>query len=207
MIFLGVLALIFLWRSNFPLMIGSLAMIVLVRQLAQSDPSRLITPRRKGTSRFISRYVVLEIVHKSGAFSGTIVDPQHQSHDITQVNDTDLAQWCGFYTEQDSASMHLAEAYLDRCFPRWRENLKTHTDAGTRTESETGAMSEQEAYDILGLTPEAGETDVRRVHRLLMKKLHPDQGGSTWIASRINQARDIIIKIIVTKHTQHSKHN
>jgi curved DNA-binding protein CbpA len=54
-------------------------------------------------------------------------------------------------------------------------------------------MSRQEAYDILGLRPGAGEAEVREAHHRLMRGAHPDVGGSAWLATRINQARDVLL--------------
>lgn len=56
-----------------------------------------------------------------------------------------------------------------------------------------GSMTRDEAFQVLGLPPTATPDEIRRAHRALMRVNHPDQGGSVWLAARINQARDLLL--------------
>lgn len=58
----------------------------------------------------------------------------------------------------------------------------------------SGVLTEQEAYQILGLQPGAPPEEIIRSHRALMKKIHPDQGGATQVAARVNAARDLLMR-------------
>ena len=57
----------------------------------------------------------------------------------------------------------------------------------------SGAMTRDEAYQVLGLRPGASEADIRAAHHRLMRTAHPDAGGSDWLAARVNQARDVLL--------------
>jgi DnaJ domain len=93
----------------------------------------------------------------------------------------------------DFVGRSILEAYLDRRLAGWREHFKGDANAGRRGGTPSDAMSKQEAYEILGVQPGAGAEDIRRAHRTLMKKIHPDKGGTTQMAARVNRARDVLL--------------
>jgi hypothetical protein len=100
--------------------------------------------------------------------------------------------------QHDQDSRALLMAYLDRAHADWRDNVTAQEryEEQQQTQSPSGRvkMSKQEAYEILGLSADATEEDIIKAHRRLMQKLHPDQGGSTYLATRINLAKDVLLK-------------
>jgi hypothetical protein len=136
----------------------------------------------------------MELDHDSGSMRGRILTGRYAG---TALDALDPPTLIGLLGEIDSDSRDLLAAYLDRRQPGWREHAQGDATAragvgGTATSG--GKMTEQEAYQILGIQPGASAQDVSRAHRSLIKKLHPDQGGSTYLAARINEAKDVLIR-------------
>ena len=89
----------------------------------------------------------------------------------------------------------LIEAYLDWRLPGWRDQgeEKAAKEEAPRGRARASRMSAEEAYAVLGLEKGASEDDIRQAHRRLMMKMHPDQGGSTYLAARINEAKEVLL--------------
>jgi hypothetical protein len=93
----------------------------------------------------------------------------------------------------DAETCALVQAYLDRRHPRWREDLKGDSAFRESRPARAGTMTDQEAYEILGLQPGAGSAEVMAAYRRLMKAVHPDAGGSVFLAAKVNEARDRLV--------------
>jgi DnaJ domain len=143
-------------------------------------------------SRVRSAFVEMELDHDTGAMQGRILAGRHEGVPLEAL---DVPTLLGLLAEIDEESRALLMAYLDRRAPTWREHAQGDTATGPgRSSRSSGKMTEEEAYQILGLQPGASAEDIGRSHRALMKKLHPDQGGSTYLAARVNEAKDILLR-------------
>ncbi|WP_375457969.1 DnaJ domain-containing protein [uncultured Enterovirga sp.] len=144
-------------------------------------------------SRVRSATIEMELDHDSGSISGTVLAGLFAGRLLDDLSDAELTRLLSACLADDADGARLLEAYLDRRMPGWREHAEPDPDPGRKADSKLGAMSKQEAYEVLGLQAGAGADTVRQAHRSLMKKLHPDQGGSTYLASRVNQAKDVLL--------------
>ncbi|MBS9476629.1 DnaJ domain-containing protein [Ancylobacter radicis] len=132
----------------------------------------------------------MQLDHDSGRLTGTVTSGSHAGQALDGLEIPSIAQLA---LELDAESRQLLEAYLDRRAPGWRENAQRDPGGRGADAPRRGTMTEEEAYQILGLAPGAGTDDIRKAHRSLMKKLHPDQGGSNYLAARVNEAKDILL--------------
>jgi DnaJ domain len=150
------------------------------------------TQRSTGqASRVRSQFLDMTLDHDSGQLNGQIVAGPYVGHSLDEF---DLPQLTAMISGFDAESVALFESYLDRRFPAWRQNAQGNAAGGQRRATASGKMTNEEAYQILGLQPGAGRDEISRAHRGLMKKLHPDQGGSTYLAARVNEAKDTLLR-------------
>jgi len=142
-------------------------------------------------SRVRSNFIEMTLDHDTGAMTGVIVAGHLKG---TSLDTLERSALVGLLAEFDEESRNLLAAYLDRRHPRWREDVDDNAAAGHRGPARARKMSEEEAYQILGLQPGASADEIGRAHRSLMKKLHPDHGGSTYLAARVNEAKDVLLR-------------
>ena len=137
-----------------------------------------------------SAMLEMRLDHASGAMTGTILSGAYGGRAVETLSRPELISLRQELARDDPDGVSLLEAYLDRRFAGWRE-----ADQGQRQgRGGSGAMSRREAFEVLGLAEGASAADIIRAHRTLMKKFHPDHGGSTTLAARVNQAKDVLMQ-------------
>lgn len=142
-----------------------------------------------------TRHLHMELNHDTGQMWGTVVTGLHEGRELQDLQDEEILQLLAHYQAEDPESAQILAAYLDRERPDWRQSAGGgHEETHSRQSAQqTGVMSRAEAYDVLGLEQGAPEDAIREAHRRLIAHLHPDKGGSTFLAAKVNQAKDVLL--------------
>jgi len=138
-----------------------------------------------------TQFLAMELQHASGEMDGEILQGQFKGQRVATLSMPqllELAKEC----QVDPNSMQVLEAYLDRSHPDWREQAAAGTGQRDYSNSES-EMNESLALEVLGLQPGANAEEIVAAHRKLMQKMHPDRGGSDYLARKINEARDFLL--------------
>jgi hypothetical protein len=148
-------------------------------------------PARGQRSDVETAWLRMALDHDTGAMDGTVLQGRWKGQRLSEMSVDSLLELLAECRVTDPDGAQLIEAYLERARPDWRE---TAGASRTRPDSSaSGAMTRDEAYRILGLEPGADEAAIREAHRRLMMKMHPDTGGSDYLAAKINQAKDLLL--------------
>ncbi len=147
------------------------------------------------TSTIKTRYLEMNLDHDTGAMSGTVLEGRFMGQKLEELELEECLDLLSECRTGDSQSAAVLEAYLERTYDdEWRHGTESARNNGRdQSVPHTGDMTRDEAWAVLGLEPNAGEEDVRNAHRRLMQKLHPDRGGSDYLAAKINQAKDLLL--------------
>jgi len=153
------------------------------------------TPHSTGGPTIETELLRMTLDQASGALRGEVLSGRFAGARLDQLN---LEQLCALLAEcgaSDGQSERLLETYLDRTHPGWREQAEGSERSQRNARGAAGgAMSRAEAWQVLGLEPGASPEQIREAHRRLMTRLHPDHGGNDYLASKINTARDVLLK-------------
>lgn len=197
---LGALALVFLVVTGRVGLVGAIAGIgiplFLMYRRRQAAGAEYRDPTRGGSGRssLSTAWLDISLEHGSGTVEGTVKRGRFAGRSLASLAVEELVELLAECRSDDTESASVVEAYLDRVHgPAWRERETGGAGGGSERGSRKAAMSRDEAYAVLGLKPGAAEAEIREAYHRLMKKLHPDQGGSDYLAARLNEARDLLL--------------
>ena len=144
------------------------------------------------TSQIEARFVRMTLNHDTGELEGEVLEGHFKGQRLSELTREELVSLWRECRSVDPESARLIQAYLDSVHgEEWHEQAGASSQSGAAPGN--GAMSREEAAEILGVAPDAGREEIVAAHRRLMQKLHPDRGGSTYLAAKINQAKDVLL--------------
>jgi hypothetical protein len=146
-----------------------------------------------------TRYLDVTLDHASGRMDGTVREGPFAERLLSELQLPQLLRMLELYQDSDAQSAAVLTAYLDREHGEdWRDAAAAGAGSGTGNGPRNGTviahgMSKDDAWAVLGLSPGADADAIRAAHRRLMQKLHPDRGGSDYLAAQINAAKALLL--------------
>ncbi len=180
-------------------MIGAGLFLIMGRQIAAGATLLLLgvpmlspgtvfgSARPGGASSVRSPLLEMRLDHDTGAMDGEVLAGPFRGRRLSAMSRAELLQLAAAVDPADAQTLRLLRAYLDRVHPGWQANDAPPPPPGG------GPMTRAEALRILGLPPDADAEAVRAAHRRLVRRVHPDLGGSAALAAQINAAKDLLL--------------
>jgi hypothetical protein len=187
---LVVIALI--WSERFAMFLTPLMLLLPGWRRLRSMMSGLRGPSAARDSTVETRFIRMTLDHDTGTMSGTVLQGRFAGMRLDELRPAEQLALLRECRAEDEEAARLLEAYLDRVRSDWHDEM-----AGEETRSgpppSSPDVTVEEAYAILGLAPGADAEAIKAAHHRLMKQLHPDHGGTDYLASKINRARDVLL--------------
>jgi len=187
---LAVIALI--WSERFAMLLTPLMMLLPLWRRLRSMMSGFNGPSAARDSTVETRFIRMTLDHDTGAMSGTVLEGRFAGMRLEELRPDQLLALLRECRAEDEEAARLLEAYLDRVRANWHDEMA----GGEARESPSPSSPDvtvEEAYAILGLAPGADAEAIKAAHHRLMKQLHPDHGGTDYLATKINRARDVLL--------------
>jgi hypothetical protein len=166
---------------------GIVVAFLLARALRRAPSGGFSSPGASRRTEARTEFLDAWIDHGTGDVGGTVLKGRFAGRTFDGLSDEELLD---LYREcaADSESARLLEAYLDRRLGAdWQREDRQPASEGR------GDMSRAEALAVLGLPEGASQDEIKAAHRRLIQRMHPDAGGSSDLAARINRAKDVLL--------------
>ncbi len=164
---------------------------LLLRLLGAANRARAARgPTPGSTSRVETGWLRMTVDHDTGTMAGEVLRGAFAGRAVESLGRAELLSLLGELRGADRESARLLEAYLDRMHGGWREH---DGQAGAGGAAADTPLTRDQALKILGLEPDATPEAIVSAHRRLIQKLHPDRGGSSYLAAQINRAKDVLL--------------
>jgi len=151
-------------------------------------------PQQAGVSTIETPCLRMTLDQVTGGLDGVVLAGGFHGAHLSQLDLSQLRALLEECKATDVQSAQLVEVYIDRKYKDWREETGTEGRHAAGDQTKGTAMTKAEAWQVLGLEPGANQDAIREAHRNLIMKLHPDHGGSTYLARQINAARDVLLE-------------
>jgi hypothetical protein len=134
----------------------------------------------------------MRLDHDTGRMQGRVLKGRFAGRVLEELSLEDLMALWRDCRIRDPQGALLLETLLERAAPGWRDGLAGDGRRPSPPPAD-GRMTVEEAHEVLGLKPDASRAEIISAHRSLMKRFHPDQGGSNYLAVKINEAKDVLL--------------
>lgn len=148
-------------------------------------------------SEVVTDILRMTLDHDSGQLDGEVLAGVFKNQRLSELEKEQLEQLYAYCIAQDAESVQLLEAYLQKRFEgewEFEARREQQNSDNSNSNSNSSTMSRHEALSILALADDCSDEDIIQAHRKLIQKLHPDRGGSDYLAAKVNEARRILLK-------------
>lgn len=163
------------------------------------QPSGMSNSGSGNVSKVRTTLLVMTLDHDSGQIDGEITGGTFQGKTLSNLSQAEIAQLLEECRAQDPEGERLLQSYVARTYgadgsDETQGDHSQRSSQGQSAQSSAALPSQEEAREILGIDASADKDEIVAAHRKLMGKLHPDKGGSNYLAAKINAAKEVLIQ-------------